>query len=205
MALWSTFYPRLMPRVMGCPAPVADAELRAACREIFEKTRAWRQWLDPFTVVDGVRQYSLVIPAGAEIYRPEAATLDGNPLDVDGAFALSKDPALHTGSGDGLVSQDRESVLLLNATPAGAVVQIKAALVPSNDATGIPDHLASQFADAILAGARFRIRTIPGQVFTDVASAAVDLAKCESEIGRIQADAFRSHTNSTPRRRPTWC
>jgi hypothetical protein len=205
MADWSYFHARLMPRVMGCPVPVANAELRNAAYEFFERTRAWRQWLDWFVVSADVREYDIDVPPGTAVIRLEQATKDGNPMGVEGAFAIGKDPLQYTVSGDSLSSLDRATIVLSGLVPAGAKIQLQASLGPSPDATGIPDHLAQQYADAILAGALFRIRTIPKQSFTDVESASVDIAKFTGEIGRVQALAWRSHTNTQPRSRVRWC
>lgn len=205
MANWSYFYPRLMPRVMGCPNPLADAELRNASREFFEKTRAWRQWLDWFTTFEGVRQYDIDVPVDTQVVRIEQATKDASPMSVDAAFILPKDPATHAVSGGGLSSADRTTIILGADTTTGSVIQLQCSLQPSEQATGIPDHLAAQYTDAIVSGALFRIRTLAGQPFTDVSSAALDLAKFEDAISSAQAAVFRSNTNTMPRRRPQWC
>lgn len=205
MADWSYFHARLLPRVMGCPAPLLDAELRNSAFEFFERTRAWRQWLDPFVVLADVREYNLVPPTGTVVIRLEKATKDGNPLGVDGAFALSKDPTEHMGTGDGMSSADRRLMVLANTLPPGMRVQVQASLAPSVSATGIPDSLAEQYTDAIVAGALFRLRTIPSQVFTNVEAASMDIAKFSMEIGRVQALAWRTHSNDQPRSRVRWC
>lgn len=205
MAEWSYFHTRLMPRVMGCPVPLANKELRNSAFEFFERTRAWRQWLDWFIAAEGVRQYDIDLPDGAQVVRIEKATRDGKPLKIEGAFALDKDPYEHAGSTQGLSSVDRTSIMLSSEPVAGSVIQLQASLAPSETATGIPDHLAAHYTDAIVAGALFRLRTIPNTTFANVDSAAVDIAKFQSEIGRVSALVWRTHTNEQPRSRPTWC
>lgn len=190
---------------MGCPVPMADTELRNAAKEFFERTRAWREWLDPITAEDGIRQYDLSPPTGSIVFRLEAGTKNGSEIAIDGAYSLSKDPLTYTNTSNSLVSSDRQTVILLSDPVEGDVIHLQASLVPSDDATGIPDHLAPHFAEAIVAGALYRIRTLEGQPFTNVNSAAVDLAKFEGHVSRVHAEVFRTHTNTTPRRRPTWC
>ncbi len=205
MADWSYFHTRVMPRVMGCPVPLANKELRDACFEFFERTRAWRQWLDWFEVADGVFQYDIDVPTGAQVVRLEQATCDGKPIRVEGAFSLPKDPATYGGSANSASSTDRVTLTLSSSVTPGARIQLMASLAPNETATGIPDHLAAQYTDAIVAGALFRLRTIPGTAFANVDGASVDIAKFQSEIGRVAALAWRSHTNEQPRSRPIWC
>ncbi len=205
MAEWSAFHSRLLPRVIGCPVPVANAELRNSAEEFFSKTRAWREWLEPLQIYsDEVRDLDMDVPAGAYVIRVEAATKDGSPLPVDGAMTLSADPMRHP-SGDGVSSTDRRVLMLSRSFPQGTRIQVQASLAPTEDAIGLPDHLTQQYASAIVAGALHRIRSLPNQVFTDDARSALDLAFFEREISRVSALVFRSHTNTVPRSRVKWC
>ncbi len=204
MADWSFFHARVAPRVIGCPAPVVDAELRNAAAEFLSRTRAWREWLEPMNVFDGFRDMEMDLPAGSSVVRIERATLNGAPFPVDGAFELDADPMRGT-VGDGISSADRATIVLSRQLPAGSSIQIQASLAPSNEATGVPDHVARNFEDGIAFGALSRIRSIPGQPFSDDARAAADLLLFEREIARVAALVYRSHTNTKPRRSVQWC
>jgi hypothetical protein len=206
MALWSAFHTRLMPRVIGCPVPLANAELRNAAAEFFDRTRAWRQWLDPMVTYEAAKEYDLDLPTGAQVVRIESATLDGAPYAIQGAFSLIADPRQSSnGLPAGLSSEDRCTLVLANALPAGQHLQIQASLLPSESSTGIPDHLHAQYADAILNGALYRIRSLAGYDFSDDARGAIAMAAFEREIGRVQGLVVRSNTNVMPRSRVQWC
>lgn len=205
MAVWASLHPRLVPHVMGCPVPVLDAELRNASQEFFERTRAWREWLPVITMVTGDRTYPLAPPTGSFVVRLEKATKNGNPLEVQGAMTLDKDPLLHTTSDEGMSSADRASIVMSKDVTAGDIIQVQASLAPTQDSTGIPDALVLHYRDALVAGALSRIRMLPGQKFFDPKLAAVNLIKFTSEIDRVSALVWRSHTNNQPRRRPLWC
>lgn len=204
MADWSFFHARVAPRVIGCPAPVVDAELRNAAAEFLSRTRAWREWLEPMNVYEGFRDMELDVPIGSMAVRIEKATMNGSPFPVDGAFELNLDPAREI-AGDGISSPGRAGLILSRPFPAGSVIQVQVSLAPAKAANGVPDHVARNFEDGIVFGALSRIRTIPGQPFSDDARAAADLLMFEREIARVAALVYRSHTNTKPRRSVQWC
>lgn len=206
MAAWSYFHTRVMPRVIGCPVPVADTELRNAAAEFLARTRAWREWLEPVTVAsDGAKEFDLDVPQGSMVVRLESVTINGTARAIDGSFDLASDPVLHQQMTDGFSSTDRQVALSSRSLPAGSVIQFRVSLAPAKDATSIPDHIAKQYEDGIVAGALHRIRTIPNQTFSDDNRGALDLAIFEREVNRVAPLVFRSHTNTMPRSRVKWC
>jgi hypothetical protein len=193
-----------MPRVSGCPEPLANAELRNAAEKFFKRTRAWREWSDLITLRTVSREYDLDPPVGSYVVRIERATLNGSPFPIDGAFDLAGNPLLQS-VGDGISSADRV-VLTMSSTPVdGGKLSVFFSLAPSLTASGIPDHLFTQYADAILEGALGEIRMVPNETFTDDGRAAVNLAKFEAAMDRTVGQVFRSNTNTVPRARVSWC
>lgn len=205
MAAWSYFHNRIMPRVIGCPLPVVDAELRNSAAEFLSRTRAWREWLDPVTVGSSQgKQFDLDIPQGSMVVRLEAVTVDGTPRGIEGAFNMTSDP-LTSEPGTGFSTADRLTVISSRSLTDGTVLQFQVSLNPAREATSIPDHIARQYEDAIINGALYRIRTLPGQAFTDDQRAVQDLAFFEREVGRVAALVYRSHSNTMPRMRVRDC
>ena len=205
MADWSYFYPKVLPHVIGCPLPLVDLELRTAARHFFERTRAWRQWLDPITALDSVRQYILVLPAGTEAVRVEQATKDANPMPVEGYLQMHKDPARHATTSAGLSSPDRASIWLARDPTAGAQIQVQLSLRPSDAADGLPDHLAAQYDQAIADGALAALRDLDAQPWANPQAAMKRRLAFDQAIDTTSALVFRSHTNTLPRARLRLC
>jgi hypothetical protein len=204
MAVWSDFHPHALVFVPGCPDPLLEQELRGAAIEFFRRTRAWRQWLDEITTTAGVRQYPIVLPSGSEIVRIEQATADDRPIEVQIHHAQRADPAAVQSSDYALASDDRRTLTILRDVAAGTRLRLQAALMPSLTAAGIPDDLFAQHVDAIVAGARYRLKRMPGPL-ADGAGAKVALGEFESAIATGALDAWRGDTNNVPRARPKWC
>jgi hypothetical protein len=205
MAEWSRYLPDLLPHVGGCADPVAEQELKRAAAEFFRRTRGWRRWLSPLTLQASVRTYDLVLPAGAMVVRLEKATLDGSPIEIRSYQSFAADPGGADEQGAGVASSDRVSVTLAQFYPAGAELQVEVSLTCSDSSTGLDDELFEQHRDAIVAGAKGRLMLMPEKPFTNLELGSVARSTFEVAIGSEGIDAYRGHTNNTPRQRPKWC
>jgi hypothetical protein len=205
MALWSYFHSRLMIHVKGCASPLANQALRDSAIDFFEQSFAWRAWLPEITVVDAQRDYAMVPATGSRVIRLDKATRNGRDFEIDGFNWAESDPSLYEQESAGVTSEDRVNITLLRNCTAGDKIQIKAALAPTRDATGIPDHLAAKYEDAILAGARYRLRMLPDLAFSNAQLGVLDLTEFNGRVDRATNDAWRSGTRKTPRARVSWC
>lgn len=205
MAVWSDFYPQLMPSVRGCPNPTANLALVDAAREFFRRTRLWREWLDPVTVQADQREYDIDVPTGSLVVRIEKCTSNGNPLDVLSAHQQESDFNTTDQMAQGIVSQDRAVFTLTRLVPAGTVLQARVSLMPSKTALGIPNDLFNQHYEDIVSGAKHRLMLLPKTDFMNPEIAMVEGGKFESAIGTKAVTAWRGATGNTPRPRVNWC
>lgn len=155
-------------------------------------------------MVQGVREYDLDPPKGASVSRIEQATMGGRPLSVDSSFLLAN-PALQSSVGNGLSTENLSTVVLTFDPVPGQQLAIQASLMPSLTATGVPDHLAIKYMAGIVAGARARIRLLPGFEFSNPSLAAVDQDEAEKTIATAVHDAWTAFSSARPRSQPTWC
>lgn len=186
---------------------MADQALREAAREFFTRSSGWRAWLDPVDARAGVRDYDLDLPSGADFLRMDKLTRNGMELNTAAAGWMQSDPAAGE-QPDGAASISERLTVILPISPGeGDKIQVYAILVPSQNASGIPDHLANhpQVARGILAGARYHLRTTPGAAYENTALAAIDMAEANGQADTFSVAAWRGFTNQTPRLRPTWC
>lgn len=203
MATWADFYPELMPHVVGCPQPMANIALREAARVFFDRTRIWREWLDPVLVQANVREYDLDLPVGSMVVRIERTALDGEPLEVLSFNQLSSDPA-RTETSPGLTSRDRAVFTLTRALPAGKEVSVFASLKPTKKALGVPDDMFEHHCEDIVEGAKQRLMMFRNTDFYAPDLAAIAGAAFESAIATKAAIAWRGATSNVPRARARW-
>lgn len=204
MATWSDLIPDVLPYVPGCPDPMLEQEIRSAAIEFFQRTRAWIVWLDPLQAQPDEREYQLALPEHAEVVRIERATKDGQPLAVSGYRTLPADPSRHDDTTAGLTSADRIAVWLPQPLATGVALQVQVSLMPTRSAPGVADALFSKHRAAIAEGAKYRLMTVPGPL--NQPKAAEDARQLfERAVASSSVDAWRGHTNTTPRATPKWC
>lgn len=204
MKSWASFYPDVLIHVPAAPDPLIDQELRRAASEYFRRTRAWVEWLPSITTDAATRTYGLDIPAGATVVALERAALDGTPIDILIWRESPTDPEAAASGVLGIGSRDRMDITIEKTPADGQALSVQVSLMPSRTATGLPDHLFEQHADAIRAGALSRLLLLPGQPYSNPAMAAVHRQTYEVELASAAVHAYRGETNITPRRRPTW-
>ena len=115
--------------------------LRAAAREFFIETRAWRVPFGPVPLSDHVRPG---LPPDTFLVEPVEVLIDERPLR-SGSFATSAD--------NGIVFAGNRD---------GTNVSGVAAVAPSGLAVELPERLGNEFRDALVAGALARLMKIPG-------------------------------------------
>jgi hypothetical protein len=201
MKLWSAFLPEILTFAIGCPIPLAEAKLRQAAIEFFQRTRAWVEWLDPVTSVAGSVEYDLDLPTGSDVARVEKSTVDGKPIDIISYRDASYDWTRLDLTSQGIVSRDLKTFRLGQAVAAGLTIQVQVALTPSRTSTGIPDDLYDKYVDDIVHGARYRVLMTPDTTFYKPDLAGIEKALFEAAIGTNAVDAWRGQTANTPRAR----
>ena len=204
MAVWSYFYPDVMVCAPSCPQPLVDQSIRRACVNFFQRTRAWRIWLDSIAA-NASNQYDFDTPSESEIVKVEKATVDGTPYGVITPNELDKDPTLFQASaGQGLVSDDLRSYRFIVPLSVGQSIQAYVSLKPTATAQGLPDALASDFYDQICDGAKARILALPKTDFIDLPMAGAYAQRFEAAINSIAVQSWRGRTLNVARQRMKW-
>lgn len=204
MAAFSALYSDILPYVAGCPDPMMDQEIRRAAREFCQRARPWVTWLPQIVTSANVRSYPIPLLADSEVFRIQRATLDDQPIEVQVYAEQDTDPTAATGQDAGIVSRDRQNVILLRDPAAGQKIKLQAVLSPSATATTLDDTLVAQFGSAIVEGAKYRLMRVPGPLNKPQAAEEARLL-FEIAIGAASHAAYRSHTNTTPRPSIEWC
>lgn len=204
MAAWADFHPHVLVYVPGCPDPLVEQELRRAAAEFFTRSLAWMEWLPEIVTTADERTYNLVLPAGAEIVRLEQATADDRPIEVSIHREQMADPATVPSGERAATTGDRQTLTLLRTVPVGTRLRAQVSLMPSLTAASLPDRLFTKHLDAIVSGARFRLKRMPGPL-NDPKGAQLARDEFESAIAATSVGAWRGHTSQTPRARPKWC
>lgn len=197
MKTWSDFHAYYLNDLADCTFFAAENEIRQAAREFCEKSRAWRVRLDPITTVAGVPRYDFDRTNEMELVQLLRATLNGNtPLDL-----------LPNDVGDtvrGVLALSPREFELRPLPRGGDVLQLTAAMQPSNTAKGLDDVLFSMFADAISLGAKARLLDKDGKPYSNPAKAAQYRERFEAKIADAMVKAAKSFSSAALRTRASF-
>jgi hypothetical protein len=179
-----TLLPLLLPNAPGVPDPVAIQALRLAAVQFCERTRCWRHVITRRIT----RETSCVVaPEYASIHEIESAFHNGRKLtptqfsQFDEETTLEPGAVATTGPANYItqVAPDEVSVMPFEAGELKLTLFLKpravldldpdAAYFDEDEGNVVPTFLVVQHAEALVAGALYRILNLPNQKFTNPA------------------------------------
>lgn len=198
MTPWNQFFPDVMVHVSGCPNPVAQQALLRAARDFCTQTRAWVETLDQILIVQGTAEYDLPLDSGAELVRLEDwADVSGTrvKLTSQNRALFHCESAVYTVTGRSVV---------VSPEPQGAgTLTLRAALMPSNSAAGVPDDIFGQYVELIALGAVSRLQKQPGKPYTDPGAAMSNQDEYQRQVESLKIRLWRGRTTDRPRTLPS--
>lgn len=202
MKAWDQFLRDIRLDVPGCPEPVAEHAALRAAQEFFERTGAWKVWLEPIRTQPGVMEYDIELERGSELVRIERATLAGRPADITTPDALPDDwKTSQAGISDCICTSDRKTLIVLPVPTAVVVLQVEATLKPSNRAEGIEDYLYDLYVESIAFGAKARLMQQPAKPYSNPALAGVYEGRFISAMATLGIQKMRGFSSANRRSR----
>lgn len=159
MKRWSDLLPEARVGMAAAPDPSIEAALRRSAQRFLREAHVWREKLEPIVLEAGEMEYDVELPPGSRVERIVDARVDGLSCAVglmryQDLFALG--PA--EGAVQAVALTPDSARLAVWRIPTEAQeeqeVELLVALAPTMDARGIPAHLADEWHDGIVAGAR---------------------------------------------------
>ena len=207
---WSVFVPEIQPKVPGCPVFSIWLEVKRAAQDLFSRSFAWKETLPDQAVSAGAT--SVVIDTGdteKDLVKADTVWLDGRKLQrktVDELNASGTDDwRTHTGVPYAFVQISPESLILYPKPVSAGTLRVFAALQPSETATGIPDDMARQYRDTLIAGARSRLMLDTDKAWSNPGMGAIEQNKYEAGVGSAQHQAATGFGNGRITARKKWC
>lgn len=175
---YETLLPDVISMVPACPEVIAERAIRSAAIELCEKTDVYQQQLDPITVVAGIYEYDLEPPTGTVVHRIVWMTHEGKTLEPvsSGLLEQRKENWRNdTGTPEYFIKQGL-SIVNLVPVPSATIsqaVEIRVALKPTQTSTACDDEIMTDYRDAIINGAIFRLCRMPAKDWTDLGAAQI--------------------------------
>ncbi len=205
MIRWIDFYDYVMPELPGVHVSLVDLHLRQMAIELCEETQVWIETLDPISVVAGTAAYALSPPAtltDAAVGMVKWAWYDGSPLTFSTLEELGQLPVYwpdveaNTPTNYTQQSHDALTVYPKPLVDLADGLQIKAAMIPSLTATGVPDWIGQKYVQEISYGARAALMSMFGKPWSNSEGAAYYRALYEAGKTRATIESNRSFTRA---------
>jgi len=196
-----TIYQDLLPDLPGVPEPMVERALIRCAQELCRRARVWPVWTDPVTIKNGVTEYDMELPSGAQVIVIERATRNGAPMAMTPWTFIQAPPQQAHGA---RIVPGRIS-FQTNGLVDGDEVCFRAVLAPADNAPGVPDEVFDPYSDLLAAGIKSRLMLTPGQPFTNLELGAANAQAWSAGVSAACLRAWRGHTDGTRRSRVMWC
>ena len=176
--LLDSFYPYVLPEVIGCPDPLLKMQILSAAAEFCRETLAWTEQQDPTPLVDGVQDYELDMPSQSYALTVRDVWIGGRrlrPMTMHAMQDAMPNWATITNNEPIYYNAATERGLIrLFPIPANASqsLVIRAAFVPTPSATSLPDFLGQRYMDVVASGAKARLLQMAGSPWANPQMAA---------------------------------
>jgi hypothetical protein len=205
MRTWDTFFPDVLPDVLGCPEPTVERHLLNAARRFCAMSRCWRDEIDPVSIQATRATYELYYPdesAGVELI---GAVLDGQDIDLEVADGTTTAKRLEGASGQRRVlSQDLVNITVMPTPQADGTLVITAILQPGPAATGIPERIGDRYQLAIATGALASLLKINKAAWADARLSGEKEREFMAAVADARSKAFKANTNTRLRTPTSW-
>ena len=178
MATYDSLVKEILPYVPGCPDSLVINHLRAATIEACEKSQAYVYDLDPVSTVADIYEYDFGQPVGTQVHQILWMIHDGNDLDPISprSLELNFPDWRNRSSIPRVYLQKTPDTFWLVPVPSSSktnAINLSVALKPTRTSNNINTTFSTDYRDAIIYGALFRLLRIPSKDWSD-ASAAND-------------------------------
>ncbi len=206
-----SFLQYLIPRVIGCPVPLAHQAIVRAARTFCEETNVVTRMIEPLALAPGESTYDIDLDSDTDAIRVLGAWLGNSPLRVptarDAAHPIMSFPDLGVGVG---AQQGVPSVLTVLSPNTVTVypapgddayprLTVRVATRPKVSARSLDDNLFNRWLDGVVSGAEATLTSIPGQAFTDPGQSVSADVRFWRAVNRARIEAQRGDVGSSLR------
>lgn len=199
------FLPRLLPLVPGCPEPLAVQALLDAAIEFCDETCVVVSVTTPSAIQAGVSGYTVTLPQQAELTRVSRVWCGKRKLNLAQGVKVDT-PLVYTNPiGEFYAPEGAPTTATISstgvvtlyptpdaATAAKELLSLRIATRPTRSATQVDDRLGSAWAEAIVAGAAYRLTGMQAVAFSDEAQSVKAHARFRYFINRARIEANRT-------------
>lgn len=189
MILWSELVHEVQPHVPGCPEMMIEDALRQSAKVLCRGSHLWEEQLPSIYPVSSITKYQLSVPDEAEV------------LSIS---SLQHVQGGHKSRVDVWPSVNVFGLLSFMESPSSSrgPIEVKAILMPSKTARGMPDRIITAYQDGIVSGAVGRLQLMPNKDWTNPELAGINLKLLDNAINEAKLRKPTGNTDCDMRVRP---
>ncbi len=196
--------PEFLPYVEGCPNPLAIRQLRNTLMDFCRQTECWRYRDDYVTVIKGRGEVELTLPEHSRVIKVHSLTFDGHRLNPASEAVLDQQVdnwRQAVGTPVAFYQQSGSQLYLYPKPAATSTGRLQASLIlaPTRTATEVDENLLENWLEGLIGGVLYRLRMMPGQLWTDPEAAAIDLADYQQAVAQALRVSRNDHYNKSAR------
>lgn len=172
---YDAFLPEVLPECAGIPEPLAINAVRNAAIDFCRRTLIWNEVQDAEVYTAGVGTYDLGGSASATPVFVFSVNLDENrvirPRPVDEVVSARPAWATRTGNVEFFMQMDPTTFSMISVPETSGTYRAHVAYAPTRNSGTCNNLLFNAYLETIKAGALYRLKSMPGQPWSDPASA----------------------------------
>ena len=189
----------VMPDLNGCSTDMAINALRNTCIELYQKSWIKTATLTPIAVVAGTSSYAITPPTNTRVVGIKEVYFNGTalaPIAGTEATNASHDWTADSGEVAGYMFLDGGTLRLYRIPTIAGVLSATVITVPTKTATEIDTFIYDQYSEAIAAGAKARIMSIPHKPYSDAGTALTYRMQFAAAVKDARWRAYKAGTSS---------
>lgn len=199
----ATSYDSLIPYIQidteGAPHPLIVSMINLAARELCTQAQCWTAW-EVVELESGVNEYAVSAPSSSAVVRAvQYITMRERKALIPESEANVLETKRHlidaTGEPECYYMVGGMAIRVL-PTPSdadsGKEMRVKASYIPSLDATSIPSEFIERYSEALVAGAKFNLMSMPGKPWSNP-----QLAVAHKQIFDVAIDKARIEVDTS--------
>lgn len=174
-----------------CTKAMASAKIRQTCSDFCGRSNVWRYKPGTIKTRKDAAEYLIPRLSGTTVVK----VLKLKDIDAD----ISYTPAVEGNDRSGFVFYHPEPhTIVLKPTPnESRYLTIEVSLKPLLTADTVDDILIDRWSDAIIEGTLYRLKSMPGKQWTDVATATrLHHVEYEKQLRKALDIALRGHSDA---------
>jgi hypothetical protein len=199
MTAFTAMLDDVMPELNGCSKELAINALLNAAIELYKKSWILSVDITPITVVPGTSVYVIPAIANKQIIGVRELYVGASKIDpIAGTITSNADHLWKTDVGGvvGYQIENGSSIRLYKVPQVADVINATIVVAPSKSATDIDTFIYDMYSEALAAGAKARLMTIPHKPFTDAGTAMTYRAQFAEAIRDAKWKAYKASTNA---------